>query len=114
MRRMPRGPPTPRCCVRYSRRFWELRTLRLGQDERVLECANNLLDVEPDNLLALVSKSYALLSLSAQDPAYPEESRAALDRAVALDATDPHVALVRIDQARFATAERIRDLRGPW
>ena len=90
-------------------RFWELRSLQLGQGERVLECADNLLDVEPDNLLALVSKSYALMRLRNVDPANEEKAQATLERAIELDASDPHVALVRVERAQYETAMRVRE-----
>ena len=86
------SPNDPQVLDALLARYWEIRTARLGQWKDVLERAENLLALQPQSLLALVSKSEALERLKGQDPSYAAEADATLARAVDHDPTDPHVA----------------------
>jgi predicted Zn-dependent protease len=81
-------------------RYWEIREYRLGQDREVLEHAESLLELDPDNVLALVSKSEALRQLQDEDPTFASEAEATLQRAMEIDPTSPFAALVQAERVR--------------
>lgn len=89
-------------------RFWELH--RAGVDQRInlRDYSAKLLELQPDNLLGLVSRAEALERLREQDPHNADLAAEALEKAIAIDENDPSVALVRvqreINEARIAAA----------
>lgn len=76
-------------------RFWELRNYA-PRWSQMKEYADKALELQPDNLLALVSRAAALDALKSKEPTYAEEAVAALEKAVKMDPTDPRVVELRV------------------
>lgn len=93
-------------------RYWELRAYPIYQPwDDILTYADNLLQTQPENLLALVSKSVALERLKEEDPTYAAESDATLARAAGIDPTDPYVALVQAERTNVRAFQRAAEQR---
>ena len=76
-------------------RYWEFRDYDFSQWPQVLDYSDALLGVQPDHLLALVSKAEALEKLRDRNPQYSAQAAVVLERAAQLGPTDPRVALIR-------------------
>jgi tetratricopeptide (TPR) repeat protein len=89
---------------------WQLRAYDMATILR--DHSTKLLEIDPNHVLALVSRSEALRALATLDPNYPRLADEALDRAIELKPEDPRVALcaasrtLREYQALLATRSR--------
>lgn len=102
------APRDPRVLNAVLERYWEIRDVSLRQWTDVLERAQSLLNLEPDNILALASKFTALEELKTQEPRYATEADATLRRAVESDPTSPYVALARARRSQAQAREEAR------
>lgn len=89
-------------------KWWELR--RLGQRTAVpmRDYAEKLLALDPNNVLALISQADAFTQLGASDPANSEKADAAFKKAMALDANNPRLALVRLSREISAESAKLQ------
>lgn len=76
-------------------RYWGLRRQTAAWQD-MKDYAEAALELQPDNLLALVSRAMALEAMQQQDPTYADQAAAALARAVELDKNDPRVVELRV------------------
>jgi tetratricopeptide (TPR) repeat protein len=88
-------------------RYWELRQ-QSGVWSDMRDYAETVLELEPDNLLALVSRAMALGSLQQQDPSLADPAEEALARVVELDRTDPRVVEIRVRKLVVAASAQAR------
>ena len=90
-------------------RYWEYRN-RGAPWQEVQELSESLLKVEPENLLALVSRAKALEAQSQRDPQFAAQAKEAIEAAAKIDALDPRVVEVRVSEMFVEATARARDL----
>lgn len=111
------SPDDPDVLNALLERYWELRKAGLQQWDVVLKQADALLAKQPDNLLALASKSEALEANAHKDPLNLQKSEEILAKAMQINPTDYRVALIHgmrilnkgIQEARDVNARGKRD-----
>lgn len=94
-------------------RFWELRRAGIDQRQNMRDYSDRLLDLEPDNLIGLVTRAEALEGLRAQDPEYARLAKEALDKALEIDEKHPLVATVRAQRIMNDARIAARSSRDP-
>lgn len=88
------APDNPDVLNALLERYWELRKAGLEQWDVVLKQADALLKQQPENLLALASKSEALSATVHKDPANKVLADEAIAKALAINPADRRVAIL--------------------
>lgn len=85
-------------------RLWALRSyIPLWTDLRDL--SQELIELDPKNVLGLTTRSAALSQLAAQDPSYPELAEEAMRAATEIAPTDPRVVYVLAERKLLAARD---------
>lgn len=105
------APQDTSVLVALLERFWELKRAGVDQRTNFRDYSSRLLEIEPKNLLALVSRAEALEGLRDQDPANAQLADEALQKALEIDPTNPRVAMLRVQREINRAAERARASR---
>jgi len=104
------SPRDPEVLNALLTRYWEIRNYPfLIAWEDLLDYAESLLELEPENLLALVWSSEALERLKDEDPENAAKAESALSRAFEIEPTSPYVAVVWAARNRVRAIEQARE-----
>lgn len=91
----------------------ELEAYRVPVATELRDRSAELLEIDPNNVLGLVARVKALRFFAGVDPRNPELAQEALDKAVQVDPTNRHVAILRAQQIISKSSNLPRDASYP-